>query len=311
MVKELNKKVDLFLDSGAYSAWTQGANIDIHDYIKFIKKHEEFIDVYANLDVIGIGGKQPNRLTAEATLNNQGIMEDAGLSPLPCFHFGEPYEFLEAYVESYDYIALGVAGNSGKKLIPWLDTCFSDYICDDKGLPKLKVHGFAVTSLKNMVRYPWYSVDSTSWVITGRMGSIFMPRWSVTDNKWIHDGNSWKMAVSNRSPDMLEAGQHIDTLSPLHKAIVIRYITEKGYQLGKSEFKLEDPSYKLKHEERWSEKKEKGQVKRGVEVFVEPGLCNDYKLRDEMNIIYFLDLEKSMPEWPWAFEKKEVQNGFF
>jgi len=143
-----------------------GVHIDIHEYIKFIKENKDIISVYANLDVIGIGGKQPNRLTAEKTLENQRIMEKAGLNPLPCFHFGEPVEFLQYYVKNYDYLAMGVAGNTGTKLIPWLDECFSKYICDNKGFPKVKVHGFAVTSLQLMLRYPWFSVDSTSWVVT-------------------------------------------------------------------------------------------------------------------------------------------------
>ena len=192
-----DKKINLFLDSGAFSAWTQGVSINIREYISFIKEHEEVIEIYANLDVIGIGGKQPNQLTAEMTLKNQHIMEKAGLHPIPVFHYGEPISFLENYVKNYDYLALGVAGNSGVKLIPWLDVLFSKHICDEKGMPKLKIHGFAVTSLPLMLRYPWYSVDSTSWVITGRLGSIYIPRFR--SGEWIYDEQSWKIAVSNRS----------------------------------------------------------------------------------------------------------------
>ena len=75
-----NTKVDLFLDSGAFSAWNKGTSIDIKKYIKFIKKNEDLFTVYANLDVIGIGGNQPNLLTATKTLENQRIMEKAGLA---------------------------------------------------------------------------------------------------------------------------------------------------------------------------------------------------------------------------------------
>jgi len=42
-----------------------------------------------------------------------------------------------------------------------------------------------------------------------------------------------------------------------------------------------------------------------VEVIIEKGLCNDYMQRDELNIIYFLDLEKSFPKWPWPYKKKQ------
>ncbi|MFP4025834.1 MAG: hypothetical protein ACLFVR_15020 [Thiohalospira sp.] len=299
-------KINLFLDSGAFSAWTQGTKIDVQEYIKFIKKHQDIIGIYANLDVIGLGGKQPNQLTAEKTLENQKIMEAAGLSPLPCFHYGEPLSFLEYYVKNYDYIALGVAGNSGAKLIPWLDSCFSKYICDNTGFPKVKVHGFAITSVPLMLRYPWYSVDSTSWALIGGMGSIYVPKYK--NKVWVYDENVLKIAVSSQNPKKKEAGQHIDTLTPYLRRIYIHYIHEKGYKLGKSEFKQEKQSYALAENERWVEKKSKKSL-RLVEILVEEGLCNRYQLRDELNIIYFKDLEKTIPKWPWCFETKNIMEG--
>jgi len=305
----MGKKVELFLDSGAFSAWSRGVKIDIEEYISFIKKHSDVISIYANLDVIGGDSGVPGEETARRTLENQRIMEKAGLSPLPVFHYGEPYEYLEKYVEEYDYIALGVAGNSGVKLVPWLNECFSKYICDEDGLPKVKVHGFAVTSLKLMIMYPWFSVDSTSWVITSRMGSIFVPRYR--NGKWIYDEQSWKIAVSARSPKKKVSGMHITTLSPKQRKVFLDYIHSKGFRLGKSDFVYVDKGRMLSEGERWAEPAKRGENKRLMEVIVEPGLCNVYQMRDQINIMYFLDLEKSLPEWPWSFKRKEVVNGFF
>lgn len=294
--------VRLFLDSGAFSAWTQGVEINIQEYIEFIKEHEEHLEVYANLDVIGIGGKQPNKLTAEKTLENQKIMEAAGLAPLPCFHFGEPFEYLEYYVENYDYLALGVAGNTGARLLPWLDVCFGDYICGKDGLPKVKVHGFAVTSLTAMTRYPWYSVDSTSWVLASRMGFIFVPRYK--NGQWIYDDHSWKISVSSRSPNKKDAGQHIDTMPPRERAVITAYIKEKGFQLGKSRFVKVPGTHQLTENERWADKKPKDpKAVRLLEILEEEGISNRYQLRDEINITYFHDLERNLPEWPWQFKR--------
>jgi len=302
-------KIDLFMDSGAFSAWTQGKDININEYIQFIKENQDVINIYANLDVIGIGGKQPNKLTAEKTLENQKIMEKAGLSPVPVFHFGEPFPYLKDYCDKYEYIALGVAGNIGAKLIPWLDKCFSEFICDEKGYPKAKIHGFAVTSLKLMLRYPWYSVDSTSWVITGRMGSIFVP--CGTKGEWIYNKTPRKVSVSLRNPNIKDEGQHINTFSPMEQEVILSYIHKKGYCLGKSKFKEVDQSYELQKNERWFEKKPVDKLeKREVEVIIEDGISNRYQLRDEMNIIYFLDLEKSMPEWPWPFTQHRKMKKF-
>lgn len=303
-------KVKLFLDSGAFSAWTQNTTVDIQEYIQFIKDNEDKLSVYANLDVIGIGGKQPNALTAKMTLKNQRIMEKAGLTPLPCFHFGEPMEYLDYYVDNYEYLALGVAGNSGKKLIPWLDECFLNHICDKDGIPKIKIHGFAITSMVVMLRYPFYSVDSTSWVVTGRMGSIYIPRYK--DGVWIYDENSWKINVSNRNPGLSIKDKHIDTAPPEMKKIYLNYIHSKGYVLGKSKFRKVDQTRELAENEKWAENKPKDKTaRRLLEIIIEPGISNTYQLRDEMNIIYFLDLEKSRPQWPWAFKTTEIQTGFF
>lgn len=308
-MQRLEKKVELFLDSGAFSAWTQKKPIDIHEYIEFIKLNKDMIDIYANLDGIpmkgGTGEVMQNRVaSAKLTLKNQRIMEKAGLHPLPCFHFGEPFEYLQYYVDNYEYLALGVAGNKGTALIGWLNTCFQDYICDVNGMPKVKVHGFAVTSVKIMIMYPWYSVDSTSWAITGGMGSIFVPAFTrgIAD----YTKTPWKIFVSNRSPSMKEAGKNLNTLQPKEKQVYLDYIHSKGYILGQSSFKSTQEGYELAENEKWAERKVKGQKTRLVEVIEEVGICNTYQLRDEMNIIYFHDFEKTRPDWPWAFKSINI-----
>lgn len=287
-------KISLFLDSGAFSAWSKGVDINIQEYIDFIKKHKKYIDVYANLDIIG---------NAKATLQNQKTMEKAGLLPLPCFHAGEDWNYLHYYVDNYSYIALGGVAQLKQTAQSWMDSCFN-IICNSQDrMPKCKVHGFAVTSLRLMFRYPWYSVDSTSWVMTSRMGGVYVPQYK--SGQWIYNENSWKISVSVRSPDKFEEGKHIDTFSKQQRQHILDYFSEKGYVLGKSKFEFVSKTHKLKKNERWTGSATGN--KREIEVIVEPGLCNNYKLRDEMNIIYYLDLEKHMPKWPWSFKSKGVK----
>lgn len=301
-MQEQKKRVELFLDSGAFSAFTQHKVIDIQEYIKFIKEHESLLEVYANLDVIG---------DAEATWKNQMIMEKAGLHPLPVYHYGEDEKWLKRILDKgYDYISLGgMVPISTGDLIHWLDYIFKTYICDEEGMPKVKVHGFGLTSLRLMLRYCWFSVDSTSWVVTGRMGSIYIPRYR--DGKWIYDEDSWKINVSNRSPNKAEAGKHITTMSVMEKKILLNYITDKGYKLGTSEYKKVKPDYELKENERFTDTLKDKNPEREVEIIVEAGVSNRYQLRDELNIIYFLDLEASMPVYPWAFKVDTAQKGMF
>lgn len=282
-----DKNIKIFLDSGAFSAKSIGAEINIQEYINFVKQYQDYLEVYANLDVIG---------DAEATLKNQKIMEDAGLKPLPCFHYKEPIKYLKHYIDNYDYIALGGMVGTKVEISKWLDLLFSEHIPTNT-----KVHGFGQTSLKLLIRYPWYSVDSTSWCVTGRMGSIYVPR--KKDNKYLYDENSWKISVSNRSPDKIQAGKHIDTFTPGQRTTILGYLDKIGYKLGRSNFFTGPKGYQLEQNERWFGKAFPDDS-REVEKVIAKGLSNDYKLRDEVNIIYFLDLEKALPEWPWEFKKK-------
>lgn len=149
----------LFLDSGAFSAFSRGEVIDIDKYIQFVLANKEHIEVYATLDVIG---------DWEATKKNTEYIESFGLKPLATFHAGSPLEELIRMCHSYDYIALGglvpLSMKRGK-MKSWLDKCFGIIMKEN---PKLKVHGFGVNAVWAWERYPFYSVDATSWLMGGK-----------------------------------------------------------------------------------------------------------------------------------------------
>lgn len=153
-LSDLLKPEDFFLDSGAYSASTIGAEIDIDDYIRFIKRYN-FV-LYSNLDKIG---------DSEQSERNQKYMESKGLKPIPVFHYGSDIEILKELVKKYPYIALGglvPLSNQRKRLKRWLSKCF--YITQGK----VKCHGFGVNSFEIWKQFPFYSVDATSWLAGGR-----------------------------------------------------------------------------------------------------------------------------------------------
>lgn len=298
----MKHNISLFLDSGAYSAWSQKTEIDIKEYIEFIKRHEKSIKLYANLDAIG---------DPEKTLNNQKIMEDAGLKPLPCFHIGEDIKYLKYYLKHYDYLAFGGMVPYAKTpdiLSRWLDTMFGDYICDASGKPQYKVHGFGLTSLPLMLRFPWWSVDSTSWVMTSRLGSIYVPR--VIGGKYSYDTNPLKVSVSAQSPDAKEAGQHISTFSDAERKLIKAYIHDKGFCIGESEYRWEYADYALEEDEQFADK-EVINGERLVHKFITRGVSNDYRMRDQINIKYFMDLEKSITPYDQIRFKRSTLKGFF
>ena len=243
MIKK-HRDLSLFLDSGAYSAFTQNIEIDIDEYIQYIKDNRDCISQYAVLDVIG---------DAQGTLENQLYMEERGLSPIPCFHYGDDEMYLREYLKKNNYIALGGMVKRPKiQLEYWLDEIWGKYLTNADGTAKLKIHGFGMTFVSLMKRYPWYSVDSTSWVLTGRFGAVFCD---------VGDYN--KIAISNKGD--VEGTGHYCQLDKHSQERIQKYFANLG------------------------------------EGYTIEELAEDYKKRDEVNILYFLDLEKYLTDNPARF----------
>jgi hypothetical protein len=149
---------EMFADSGAFSAMTQGADVDVHEYAAWVKRWKHYFTAYSNLDVI----RDP-----VGTARNQAILEDQhGLSPLPVFHGGSPYSELERLIEQYPYIALGGLVGKSAVYMPHLIRCFK------LARGRSVFHGFGVTSWRALKSLPWYSVDSSSWGQGFRYGMV-------------------------------------------------------------------------------------------------------------------------------------------
>lgn len=306
--------VKILLDSGAYSAWTKGTAIDLDEYVKYCLEYLDWLDYIVNLDVIpgkGMYVKVSAREleeSAEQGWRNYRYMLQSGIPKdklIHIFHQGEDFKWLARMVKSVPYIGISPANDkTTSQKIEWMDACM-DYVLDSKGMPIVKFHGFGVTTLRIMFRYPWFSVDSTSWVATSRVGTVYVPRY--VNGNWVYDEDSWKIVVSSRSPKIADGEEHFNNLSPVKKKIVGDYFAAKGFKVGESQFHQESEKYKLKSNEKWAGLAKDGVRK--VETKVVEGLCNSYKERDKLNIIYFLDLENSLPEWPWAF-KRRSNRGF-
>jgi hypothetical protein len=152
----------LFADSGAFSAMTLGAGLDLAEYADWLTRWKDHFVVYANLDVIG---------DAETTWVNQQVLEDRyGLTPLPVFHVREDWRWLDHYVtRGHDYIALGVAGTRRSVYYPWLLKCFQ--VLRGTGV---RIHGFGITDLTALWDLPFYSVDSSSFLMSTNWGTIHL-----------------------------------------------------------------------------------------------------------------------------------------
>jgi len=191
-------KRKIFLDSGAFSMFTQGIDVDLRDYADFVKQHDDIIEVASNLDHIGRG-------TEKKTWKNQKIIEDYGAIIQPVHHARDKDKWLARYLEAgYDYIFLGgMVPESTAYLRKWLDRIWDTLLTDSKGRPLVKVHGFGLTTPELMLRYPWYSVDSTSWLMAAASGGIYLPI-----------GDHLKaVPFSDKSPARKQRGSHFSHFS--------------------------------------------------------------------------------------------------
>lgn len=222
-LREQGKTV--FLDSGAFSMFTQGIEVDLKEYARFIEENRDIIHIASNLDEIG-QGKEEESYRNQKTL--ESYLKPAGLSICPVHHARDHSDWLRRYLdEGYEYIFLGgMVPEQTPYLRRWLDELWGTILTHSDGRPKVKVHGFGLTTTELMFRYPWYSVDSTSWVMSSRFGGIFVdlpqPDGSVRDVK---------IMISSESPSRHDFGRHFTTLDPESQAVIRRRIEELGYDV--------------------------------------------------------------------------------
>lgn len=196
----------IFLDSGAFTMFTKGVEIDLKDYAQFIKENSDIFHVASSIDVIGRGKEQES-------YDNFRRLLDYGAKVQPVHHARDKDDWLGRYLdEGHDYIFLGgMVAESTNYLRDWLDHVWEKYLTNPDGTAKVKVHGFGLTTLDLMFRYPWYSVDSTSWVMTSRYGSTYLDLPQRT----------FKVDFSSQSNKRFDdGGWHYVTLKPTEKKVV-------------------------------------------------------------------------------------------
>jgi len=144
----------LALDSGAFSAFNSGVEIDLGEYIELAKELKAD-DTFA-LDVIG---------DHKAGIKNTEEMWRRGVDAIPVYHPGEPWSVLDWCCDNADKIAVGSGSNLRSDGTTWrgssgwyIDQVFS------RAWPK-KIHGLAITRISITEKLPFHSCDSTSWYV--------------------------------------------------------------------------------------------------------------------------------------------------
>lgn len=277
--------VNYILDSGAFSAYQTGSPVDVYDYIDFIK--ETGTKLYLNLDVIG---------NVEASWENQHIMEEEGLSPLPIFHADSNVKWLIKCLD-YDYMALGgmASGSHENTRRDFLDNCFNEICNTPDRLPINKVHGLGLASPLLVARYPFYSADTASGIHYGRYGIIIIPS-KDSNGKVNYLKPPYSLYVTERSTAKQHEGYHFSNKTDEERKWILNYVKEQGFTWGRVDVIDVDSDYELKDNEKFINKDHLQ-----IERVVEDGIISNGVLRDKFNIDFYMHMENAIPEWPWPF----------
>jgi hypothetical protein len=207
-------------------------------------KEEKLFSHWVGLDRIPASpGVMPTaedvEASAQETWNNFMYMVDKGINPcklISVFHQNEGFQWLKKLVEFDEqlkkqgrkeglYIGISPANDrTSAQRILWLEQCMP-YVTNSDGSAKIRFHGFGATSTQFMHRYPWFSIDSTSWLRCGSFGALKIPQFQL---KYPHYDSNLQVAMTQRSG---ESEKHFNGLSKNEQEQIVKYIEENNFKL--------------------------------------------------------------------------------
>ncbi len=154
----------VIIDNGAFTLWNtkKGEKIDWNKYYAWIEPFIHNIEFFFIPDVIDGTEEENDALIVDYFKRYMNSIDRKGV---PIWHVNESLERLERLMDTFDYIAIGSAGEYRQLGTPqWenkMDKAMRK-ICDEDGYPKVKVHMLRCLDPKIFTRFPFYSGDSTA-----------------------------------------------------------------------------------------------------------------------------------------------------
>jgi hypothetical protein len=221
----------VMVDCGAFSA-KRGVAISLRDYIAFCQANAAYFGVCVSLDLIPpdqYGTEEEIDAYAAQSYHNWQVMKNAGLHPMPTFHQGESFARLEAYLAAGEaYIGISPFRKDQVRALLWVGDCFA--IIGNSA----RVHGFGLMSDAFIRRFPWYSVDSSTWCKRGAYGQIPIPHQGADDSlDYLHPDY---VAITDGSRHHQQL--HLSYLPPSQLDFICRYLEETvGIDLAEAQGK--------------------------------------------------------------------------
>lgn len=198
------------LDSGAFT-FMSGSHKGAIDWDEYVEEYAAFINrwnvkLFFELDIDSVVG-----LTEVERLREK-LEALTGKKPIPVWHRNRGKEYFIKMCESYPYVALGgivtkeIDRKKYESAFPWFIKTAHEHKC--------KIHGLGYTTVANLRKYRFDSVDSTAWLYGNRGGYLykFNPRTGLLE-QLSKDGcrlKSREGAVSNFN-EWVKFGKYAET----------------------------------------------------------------------------------------------------
>lgn len=164
----LNSRELFLLDSGAFTFLNASKQKEIN-WKEYIDRYADFINKYDikhffELDIDSLVGYE------QVKKYRDYLEEKTHKKCIPVWHKNRGLEEWIKLTRDYDYVALGgivireIKKTEYKHFTALLEIARKN---------KCKVHGLGFTNIKELKKYKFYSVDSTSWKSGGRFGTIY------------------------------------------------------------------------------------------------------------------------------------------
>lgn len=219
----------VLLDSGAFTAWTKGEEVNREALARAFEEVCGTGGVVAhliNLDRIpGRKGVDPTpdeiRIAMEESeANFEWLSTRFPGRVLPVFHQGEPVAYLDRLAATSAYICLSPRNDlPERQRVDWAQRMHAR-------LPTgVKTHGLATTGFTMMATIPWYSVDSAAWNMITAYGGVYIP--------WADKSALGIISVSAQSEAAREEGKHIQSLCASERKAFYRMVEDAGFDMDR------------------------------------------------------------------------------
>lgn len=216
---------ELMYDSGAFTAWSRGKEVNLDDLIRI---YDEMIEKYESHSVATwlisldkIPGKRgqtasPDEIEEAVRISDRNfeiLKKRYGDRVLPVFHQNESDARLHEVAAMAPYICVSPRNDLHEaSRRRWSQEVHAK-------IPGKKTHGLAATGYAMMTQVPWGSVDSATWVLLAANGAVFRD----TKLRTLH--------ISDQSGALKDYDGHYRNMPPRFQREFAEFVEARGFDI--------------------------------------------------------------------------------